>query len=97
MNRSITGIHGSHTHSTARATRSLTTTGSHGAGQTNRTTYNITHNARHFHDKRLGAHVCLHEFVHVLGVPHELHNPLVHFFLKPNWERILQWETFARF
>lgn len=69
-------------------------TGHHGAQQTNLTTYDITHNAQHFEkDKKYGAHVCLHEFVHILGVPHELHNPLVHFCLKPNWEKILNWES----
>lgn len=69
-------------------------TGSHGASQTSLATYQITHNAQAFvTNKKYGAHVCLHEFLHVLGVPHELHNPLVHFCLKPNWGRILQWES----
>lgn len=68
-------------------------TGSHGASQTNSATYDITHNVLELKDKRHGASVCLHEFLHVLGVPHELHNPLVHFCLKPNWERILRWES----
>jgi hypothetical protein len=68
-------------------------TGSHGASQTNSTTYDITHNAQDFQDKKRGAHVCLHEFLHILGVPHEIHNPLVHFCLKPNWEKILTWES----
>jgi hypothetical protein len=68
-------------------------TGSHGARQTNSTTYDITHNAQELKDKKFGAQVCLHEFLHILGVPHELHNPLVHFCLKPNWEKILQWES----
>ena len=67
--------------------------GSHGAGQTDGATYDITHNVTDFEDARHGAHVSLHEFLHVLGVPHELHNPLVHFCLKPNWEKILQWES----
>ena len=68
-------------------------TGHHGASQTNSTTYDISHNVTAFSDKKFGAHVSLHEFVHILGVPHELHNPLVHFCLKPNWEKILQWES----
>jgi len=46
-----------------------------------------------FVKKQLGAHVCLHEFLHILGVPHEIHNPLLHFCLKPNWEKILNWES----
>ena len=71
----------------------ITKTGANGARQTNRTTYDITHNAQDLQDKKRGAWVCLHEFVHVLGVPHELHNPLVHVCLRPNWERILQWES----
>jgi len=71
----------------------FTNTGSHGARQTNSTTYDITHNAQELKDKKFGASVCLHEFLHILGVPHELHNPLVHFCLKPNWEKILQWES----
>jgi hypothetical protein len=69
-------------------------TGSHGASQTDPTTYDVTHNAQEFEKaEKFGAHVCLHEFVHILGVPHELHNPLVHFCLQPNWEKILQWES----
>ena len=68
-------------------------TGSHGASQTNLTTYDITHNALDLVERKYGEFVCLHEFVHLLGVPHEIHNPLVHFCLKPNWERILQWES----
>ena len=73
-------------------------TGHHVGSKTNITTYDITHNVTHFKDLRYGEnygeHVCLHEFLHILGVPHEIHNPLVHFCLKPNWERILQWESF---
>lgn len=37
-------------------------------------------------------HQVQHEFVHILGVPHEIHNPLVHYCLKPNWQKILDWE-----
>ena len=71
----------------------LQATGSNGAGQTDRTTYFINHNVTAFTNKKYGAHACLHEFLHILGVPHEIHNPLVHFCLKPNWEKILQWES----
>jgi hypothetical protein len=68
-------------------------TGSHGASKTDSTTYDITHNAQELKDKTFGAQVCLHEFLHILGVPHELHNPLVHFCLQPNWDKILNWES----
>ncbi|NDC42423.1 MAG: hypothetical protein EBZ77_12895 [Chitinophagia bacterium] len=56
-------------------------------------TYDIKHNIRTFDPEKRGAQVCLHEFLHILGVPHEINNPLVHFCLKPNWENILQWES----
>jgi len=57
------------------------------------TTYDITHNTEELIDKKYGAHVCLHEFLGILGVPDEINNPLVHFCLKPNWEKIIQWES----
>lgn len=71
----------------------FTKSGSHAAGQTDSSTYDITHNVTGVNGKKFGADDALHEFLHVLGVPHEIHNPLVHFCLKPNWERILQWES----
>ena len=68
-------------------------TGFDSARQTDPKTYDITHNVKRFTDKKYGAHLCLHEFLHMLGVPHEINNPLVHFCLKPNWEKILRWES----
>jgi hypothetical protein len=69
-------------------------TGIHGLIQKDARTYEITHNIQDFEkDKKRAAHLCLHEFLHMLGVPHEINNPLVHFCLKPNWEKILNWES----
>ena len=36
--------------------------------------------------------VAVHELLHTMGIPHELRNPLVHYCLKPNWDKILNWE-----
>lgn len=62
----------------------------HGASQSSQShlVYNINHNVTQQYDEP----TVVHEFLHVLGIPHEIHNPLIHYCLKPNWRNILDWE-----
>lgn len=60
----------------------------HGASRIGHYHYKIDHNYKN----RFNEHMVQHEFVHILGVPHEIHNPLVHYCLKPDWQKVLNWK-----